>query len=159
MAEQFTHDEAPTHSEGLVVKFIPNAGPEWFANFQFGNSAVSRVGVHPNGRDALIVARGQGYVVSVPDRELVSTFGGYITDIVDVPGEPIVIFADSGVAFEALSENGLLWRTKRISYDGFRNLRIAAAKLPGEAWSPVDDRWFAFEVNLKTGQHRGGHGA
>jgi hypothetical protein len=151
--EQFTHDDMPTHSEGLAVRFDQDDGSHWIGNFQPGISEVSTVRVHPNGSDALVIARGQGYVVAVTERRLLDTFGGYITAILEVPGENVVVFADSDVAFEAISVAGELWRTKRISYDGFRNLRIAGDQILGEAWSPVDDRWFLFTVDIRTGKH------
>ena len=48
------------------------------------------------------------------------------------------------------------WHTPRISWDGFQNVRLEAEQLAGEAWSPVEDRWLPFSVDLETGRIDGG---
>ena len=151
--EQFTHGDALTHSEGLVIRFEPPGGSEWVGNFQPGISSVSEVLVHPDRLHAIVIARGQAYVVSVGSRQLVSTFGGDITAVLRVPGDSTIIFALSGVRFEALGPDGILWKTSRISWDGFQNLRFAAGALVGEAWSAIEQEWYPFRVDLANGNH------
>jgi hypothetical protein len=38
-----------------------------------------------------------------------------------------------------------------ISVDGFDKLRFEVKRLIGEAWSPIEDRWLPFSVDLHTG--------
>lgn len=62
---------------------------------------------------------------------------------------------DQNVAFFCVGASGVLWRTHRISRDGFRDLRLASESLRGEAFSGVD-QWLAFDVDLRSGTVSGG---
>jgi hypothetical protein len=46
------------------------------------------------------------------------------------------------------------WRTKRLSWDGIRNLSIAGDFVRGEGWR-YDETWHQFTVSLDTGIFKG----
>ena len=61
-----------------------------------------------------------------------------------------------GLAIARLGPQGLLWHTRRLSWDGFTEFRVVGNKLHGLAWSPGKDCWHPFSVDLRTGRSEGG---
>jgi hypothetical protein len=51
---------------------------------------------------------------------------------------------------------GIAWRTRRLSWEGLRVLDIDGGKLIGLGWDLNSDRELEFEVDLATGESRGG---
>src|SRR5262245_20208681 len=89
------------HSEGFVVRFLPDTGEAWVANFQPGSGGCDGVLQHPNGVYAVVLARGQGYVVDPASRQLVHLFSGSIQSVIELPELEAVAFCD-GIRFEAI---------------------------------------------------------
>jgi hypothetical protein len=61
-----------------------------------------------------------------------------------------------GLAFARLGPQGLMWHTIRLSWDGFDQIVIDQSDLRDLAWSPLDDKWCPFSVELGTGKSAGG---
>ena len=61
--EQFTATGRGSHSEGVVVEFNPDTSRSWVGNFQPGGTAYDTVIVHPNGREVIVIAHGQAYLI------------------------------------------------------------------------------------------------
>jgi len=51
---------------------------------------------------------------------------------------------------------GKAWQTGRLSWDGVRITEVRGETLLGLGWEMKTDRELEFEVDLKTGEHRGG---
>jgi hypothetical protein len=66
------------------------------------------------------------------------------------------VLSVQGLAFLRLAPSGILWRTRRLSWDGFNAVRLSTETIRGDAWNPVEDRWMPFEVDLATGASEGG---
>jgi hypothetical protein len=154
--EQFSATGLGTHSEGFVVRFVPDDGEPWTGNFQPGLTNWQGVYAHPNGRNALVVSGGQGYVVNPETRKLESLAGAAIAWVLSIPDRQVLLIDDQGTAFEAIGAKGREWRTRRISWDGFQNIRITGAEIGGEAWNAIDQGWEPFRVDLLTGLSEGG---
>src|SRR5437762_2281051 len=122
-AEPFTATGLGTHREGFVVRFLAADGTSWVGNFQPGLGSLSNVYVHPNARELLVVARGQGYVVDPDDRLKRQYFGCQIETAI-VLDEPLMVIFGNGLWFEAFGVRGPQWRTPRISWDGMRNIQF-----------------------------------
>jgi len=60
------------------------------------------------------------------------------------------------VWFMGIGPDGPQWKSKRISWDGFQSLAIEGHYLKGESWTPIDQKWVPFRLNLLTGEHEGG---
>lgn len=60
-----------------------------------------------------------------------------------------------GLAFFRIGPAGLTWHTRRLSYDGFRDVALTTDRIVGLACG-LDDSWAPFEVDLATGSSRGG---
>ena len=141
--------------EGVVVEFRPADGSAWVGNFEPGLGGMDDVLSHPNGSDVLVAASGQLWRVNSTRQEAVrlapAVFGMWkLTD------PPRVLVNNQDLEFLCIGRDGLMWATARISWDGFRNLRLDAVTLEGEAWSPHRERWLPFSVNLADGTVVGG---
>lgn len=142
------------HREGLVVRFESDQGSDWTGNFQPGLAGIERVVRHPNGHHFVVVASGQAYVVDPTNPRTWQSFGGMITDVIEVTHLNGIVFGN-GLWFEFLGPNGVAWKSRRLSWDGMRDLRIENGKIVGKSWTP-DDAWYDFKLSLTDGSAEGG---
>jgi len=150
-ATSFSSTGKQLYSEGLVIRFTTNDGTSWIGNFQRGGTQYDYINHHPNGKNALIIASGQGYIVDPVDRQLVGLLGGAIVDVFNHPSQRAVVLNQQNLSFAAIGATGNIWQSRRISWDGFRSVKTAGTKLSGEAWSPHNDEWRPFVLDLETG--------
>ena len=151
---QFSDTGMGMHTEGLVVRFLAGTADDWVGNFQPGLSHFSRVVGHPDGKHLFVIAGGSAYVVDPVARKLVDTFGAQIEFAQELPDHRAVLFGN-GLCFELHNEQGLSWRSRRVSWDGIKDVIVSAAHITGLGWC-IDDTWPAFEIDLATGAVRGG---
>lgn len=149
----FPLEWASRGSEGVVVKFdVPGAGA-WVGNFAPGILGLSWVSRHPNGEDVLVSAQGALYSVNPRTRKAIEVCSVAFSAI-ELPDG--IVFERQGLAFFKIGRAGVEWSTRRISWDGVRNVRVDGERLLGEACSPHDDGWISFEVCLRSGKATGG---
>jgi hypothetical protein len=129
-------------------------GTTWVGNFIGGPSKYDCVLPHPNRSDVVVVSGGQGYIVSPNFKRVTSTFGGAIANVHEHSSRTLVI-NHQNLSFEAISASGSLWKSKRISWDGMRNIEVNDSSLTGEAWL-CDGTWHSFHLDLATGIVTGG---
>ncbi len=125
--------------EGIVVEFRTEAGT-WVGNFQPGLGGLQLAGLHPNKRDAVVIAAGDLWVIDPGVRT----------------AERLLPAIDAALEVRDPDGKGLLWHTRRLSWDGFDQLSIGNGEVKGLAWSPIDDQWYPFRVDLDTGRSTGG---
>lgn len=155
LPEQFSTDGMGTYREGFVVEFLPSKNhASWVGNFQRGANSFDKVLEHPDGSFIIVVAGGECYIVDVENRKLKDNFGVMFETVICVPEKNIIIFGTC-VDFEAIGVSGRIWRSRRISWDGIRNLKFECDTLTGEAWS-FEDIWIPFSLDINTGEHTGG---
>ena len=142
------------HREGFVVEFQPAGGEAWVGNFVKGLTAFSSAVLHPNGQSVIVVSGGQVYVVDPVRRELVETFGGMTSDLHPVPERGLLIF-QTPMNFFAVNREGRAWKSRQLSMDGFRSVRIEGNRLVGGACD-VGDAWVSFTIDLDSGVATGG---
>lgn len=153
---QFHGEGQKTHSQGLVVKTIPNSGTPWIGNFQFGDGTVSEVYAAPSEDMVFVVAKGQGYLVLVNhplDYQLVKSYP--IKEVFPVPQRRLIVFADF-VKLSAYGPSGLEWVTSRLSWDGLKITGITSELIQGLAWDSPLNKEVEFFVDVRTGRHQGG---
>jgi hypothetical protein len=78
-----------------------------------------------------------------------------VTNVTVVAEHALLVFA----GFQSLlawGRSGKVWDTGRLSWDGLRVTAIHGETLLGLGWDMTTDRELEFNVNLKTGEHRGG---
>jgi hypothetical protein len=149
-AISFTHLGPREHREGLVVRFFSAHGDSWVGNFVGGAKGPScnRVIAHPNKRDVIVIAQGEGCIVD-PDIRKVRKKFEYVWDIFSAPALDLVVLQRL-VDFQAIKADDSGWCSNRISWDGFRNVKIRGTELLGEALS-VSDAWTPFSLDLLSG--------
>ncbi len=140
--------------EGLVVAFTGSDGTTWTGNFMPGIGGLHEVRPHPNGREVLAISGGDVWVVD-PNTRQATTIGFAVDALWPVRDPEGIVFSLQGLTFMRIDRAGVMWETRRISWDGFRHVEVTDTVLTGEAWS-LDDRWHPFAVELATGVVRGG---
>jgi hypothetical protein len=144
------------HQEGFVVRFRLLDGTAWVGNFQRGYGEGEAVLPHPNGHEVIVLAGGTAYIVDPRERKAIRTFGGDILFAEQVPSRDALVVGN-GLWFESLPAQGPGWRTRRISWDGMKDVQFVDSQhLRGEAYSPLDDGWHPFVVDLTSGEVTGG---
>lgn len=143
------------HREGLVVEFMVPGESPWVGNFVRGLTRFDLAVPHPDGKHALIIAGGQGYIVDPRIHGVIKTFGGGINECYPHPDGTTLVLDERGTSFSALGVDGWRWHSRRISWDGFRSVRVEEMRLKGEAWFP-EDTWHPFELDLDSGEVVGG---
>lgn len=153
-AEQFSWSGEGEYREGLVVEFKPKGLPDWIGNFQRGGTNQDYIVEHPNSDYCFVIAGGNGYVVDMNNRKLIEKFGEILKGFIVTEKKSEVIHNNS-TDLIAYGAQGQLWQTKRLAWDGIRNMKLQDQYIYGEALD-VDDHWVPFRVNLKTGESTGG---
>jgi hypothetical protein len=137
--------------EGLVVRFHSEAGDLWIGNFQRGFFESFDFAIdHPDRRQVIVIAGGEGYFVDPQSRRQTHGFGGDISFAQYIEGLNLVLIAGR-TEVAAFSADGQGWNSERLSWDGLRHLAVSGSILNGEAWSPVSSAWFPFALNLRNG--------
>jgi len=96
----------------------------------------------------------QGYVVNLSTGKLIDRIGGFIQDSIELPDRQRYVFS-TATDFDLYRNGKIIWRTRRLSWDGFRNVVVQGQILIGEAWM-FDDTWHPFVVDLSSGTASGG---
>jgi hypothetical protein len=138
-----------------VQRQFPDERDSWTGNFQPGLVDFRGVFDHPDGKRVVVVAGGTSYVVSPATRTCSSTFGGQIGWCCNVPDLGVLALATL-TAILTLDRDGTLWQSRRISWDGFSDLRAVGTTIVGRAHDVVNDEWHDFQVDLTTRAVTGG---
>jgi len=147
------------YSDGLVVQFFPKSRPSWTANFTPG-LLVGRPDVAfecHDGNHVLVISGGDAWLIDPENPHKSVQIDNWTTEIIDVPEHKMFILG-TPVSFAGLGANGVLWKSQRISWDGFRKLSIAGGYLTGESYTPMDRAkpWVGFRLDITNGHHEGG---
>ena len=142
------------HSEGFVVEFSPSEDRKWVGNFHRGLSSFDAATTHPNGRSVIVVAGGSAYFVDPEKREVEQTFGADIVYLEDAQDIQAVVLGDPCALHVQFPDSRV--STRRISWDGMRNLERDSVAVSGEAWDPTQNAWLPFRADLRSGEVEGG---
>ncbi|AUZ45085.1 hypothetical protein [Pseudomonas sp. 24 E 13] len=153
---QFSATGQGHHSEGVVIRFSPEAMPSWVGNFQPGFCRFSCVLELGSTFHVMIVAGGQGYIVDIRSGVLLKHFGGDIEYLVSIP-ELDSVLVSNGLWLRLVKGEAEVWCSERLSLDGIRNIQVSLADgiITGEGWY-VDDCWYPFKVCISSGEATGG---
>jgi hypothetical protein len=116
---------------------------------------VQLVELHPNGRDAIVIANGDLWCVDILNRTAQQILPA-IDSAFSVESPSGWVFTRQGLALARLGPDGILWHTKRLSLDGFGQIRISGDRLYGVASTGIEEQWVPFEVDLASGRSWGG---
>jgi hypothetical protein len=140
--------------EGVVVEFSIGANV-WVGNFRPGVGDLQFAGSHPNGQDIVIIANGDLWIVNPIERR-----GERVLPALDaiwaLENQGGWLMSRQGLALARLGQNGLVWHTRRLSWDGFDQITVVHNEVRGLGWSAIDETWQSFVVELDTGKSTGG---
>ena len=97
------------------------------------------------------MARGDANIVDPENRDIRQHIAGQVNQTIIVPSLATVGFPTL-TDFVAVKADNLGWRSERISWDGFRNITVRENDLFGEAYTPIEDAWMPFKLDLLTGR-------
>lgn len=138
----------------LFIKFEPEDGLPWIGIFGKGEGVHNAVACSEF--VAVAIAGGKAYYVRLDTKSLVYTTDAAMFCDVIATDDSETFVAINHTSIHLLSTAGHVWQSSRISWDGMRNASAQGAKVAGEAWSPLDNTWMPFAVDLKSRQVRGG---
>lgn len=145
--------------DGINVRIVPHEGEAWvgtFASGRFGNKAITGVFATPNPSKLCVVAGGQAYVVDVTNPKAHEEIS--LVPIIAVRSSEkyrLLIFANH-TELLAIGDNGIAWRTERLSWDGLKLTAMDDENIRGVFWDIQSESERSFIVNLADGTHVGG---
>ncbi|WP_017478640.1 hypothetical protein [Pseudomonas sp. PAMC 26793] len=153
---QFSATGQGQHSEGIVIRFLPEGMPSWVGNFQPGFCRFNCVLEVESSFHVIVVAGGQGYIVDVRNGLLLKHFGGDIENLISIPelGSTLV---SNGLWLRLFKGDAEVWCTERLSLDGIRDIQVSLTDgfITGDGWY-LEDSWYPFKVCISTGEATGG---
>ena len=73
-----------------------------------------------------------------------------------LPPNTKTVLISNSLWLESHDENGVLWRTRRVSWDGIWDLRAENGRLCGKCWDALNDTEESFSIDVRTGDVVGG---
>ena len=148
--QTFPPEWATDASAGLVVEFTPQDAPAWIGNFREGQTSLVHLDHHPNGREVVVIAAGEAWIVDPVQRT-----GRHLCPDAEhawFAANPTRLVVGTGRAFLCLDANGERWRTPDLTRrPGFEGLRLEIDRVHGKAWADATDTWVPFSINLQSG--------
>ena len=128
----------------------------------FGSDRVgasNAVGVaaldHPS--EAYVFAGGRDYLINYRTHELLLRFDrSRVEGVLAVQADHRFVMWDSTKLQAVDAEGATSWVSRRVSWDGLRDVHLDANIVKGEAWSPIDHLWMGFELDPANGEFSGG---
>lgn len=151
-----THDDDGFYSEGFVIRFFKSDDTDWIANFQPGRTNFRTVIELANSK-LLIIASGSCYIMH-PDQQIpFSVFGIGYEEVMKTKNGTYVLQDQTDLTI--LDEFGNYSHSKRISYDGIKELRLDENGLiHGISYYPTPDadKWIPFTYDIEKRKLIGG---
>lgn len=155
IAKAFPESWGRTGQEGVVVEFRAGVDDTWVANFRGGSSPATSLHRHPDRAYVLVLAGGDAWIVDPKSRDA-RLLDKTIDRVWELNPPPDLVLSWQGLAFIRLGATGIVWHTRRISWDGFDQVRMTDHAIEGQAWTPLGDVWVPFSVDLASGTSQGG---
>jgi hypothetical protein len=144
---------------GAFLRVVPRAEAAWTGFFALGfesDQVVNVVCSCPDPDSLCAVVGGYAYVVKVTDPTQWFRIDQLpVMELREAP-EPCLLLFAGFTTISAVGSEGLKWTTERLSWEGVAIAEIKGTNLQGLGWDPFTDREAPFEVDLRTGKHRGG---
>lgn len=145
-------------SDGINVHVIPHNGVDWvgtFASGRLGSNASTGVWTTPNPTKLCIISQGQGYIVDALSPGACEPLPIFpIFAVRSSAKHRLLIFA-SYTELLAYGVMGVIWRTKRLSWDGLKLTSMTEDQLCGHFWDIRSESEQSFTVDLATGNDNG----
>ncbi len=144
------------YNEGFVVRFFRNDGSNWIGNFKTGWTKYSDVFELPNTDKIIVIAYGQGYIMTTEEQRPFATLGIGIAKILRTDNNRFIAADQTDLTI--IEADGIIWRTERISWDGFEDLTLKNNTVTGLSFGPMElnDTGVPFSFDLDTKELTGG---
>jgi hypothetical protein len=157
--QQVPGEEDALARGALLVLAKPARGSQFLATCALGfrdSSLPTGLWACPRPDDLLAVAGGYAYLVDTGFPERCRFLSPRpVVEVLPVSEAGVLILAGFHTV-AAVGEEGPLWETARLSWEGVTLTGVQGGKLRGMGWEMSTDRELPFEVDLRTGDHTGG---
>jgi hypothetical protein len=144
---------------GIYLRITPGALPAWVGFFAKGfDSSQVASGIYscPDPDSLCVVAGGYAYMVKAADPESwVQIEQRPVVLVKPLPELKLLLFVGF-TTISGLGESGRLWTTHRLSWEGISIASFQGTVLHGLGWDMMTDKEVPFEVDLVTGESKGG---
>lgn len=137
-----------------MIRFLAGTREAWVGNFQRGLCSFDQVVAFPDGQHVLVIAGGSAYLVHPATKSIIASLGGQVESCTPTPDARGFVLSDL-TDIELVNGSGLVWRSRRLAWDGVRVLQVTGDDVLGEA-RHYDDTWHPFRVSLANGEATGG---
>lgn len=146
----------PFYSEGFVVRFYKADGLEWVANFQPGWSDLKQVIEFEKTQNILVIANGTCYLMDPNETKPIDVFGASYSNIFKAGNDRLVLQDLTDLTI--VEPDGSHWNSKRISWDGLKEIKVMNNCVTGLSYNPILDgeEWNTFTYDLNTKRLTGG---
>lgn len=145
--------------DGLGIEFFPRHGEPWYGTFARGNlskNAVSFAGSCPDKIRAIIISKGEGYLVNVDQpKEWEEISLRPLMGVKSDADQRIIIVWDF-VRMLCIDQNGIRWRTSSISWDGIKDVTVHGNEIRASVWDAPNSCFSTATIHLATGNVSGG---
>ena len=143
----------------LIVRVVPRKGETWIGKFSPGYKspkAITGVFACPNENQLCVVSSGQGFILEANNPKSCQGVQAYpVTDARLLAAEELLILSDF-TRVVCYGENGVVWKTPDISWDGIELSAVESGKMRGFAWDAPKSKTVEFSISLRTGSFEGG---
>lgn len=145
-----TDNGEPFYSEGFTVRLYTADGTEWVANFQPGWTDLKEIIEFEKTQNLLVVACGTCYLMNPDDTKPLVVFGVGYSDIFKASNDRLVMQDQTHLTI--IEPDGSHWHTERISWDGFKEIKIENSIITGLSYDPMHDadEWVHFSYDIDT---------
>jgi hypothetical protein len=135
-------------SEGIVVRFEPDAGPEWIGNLEPGYGGTTKIVPWEDAHAFIVIADGATYFVrpDAPDDWRHLAADGW--DCVLTPSHDLAILCTED-GLSAITRNGSELWSRWLALDGYRVHGIHGGAIHGRA--QTQDEEYPFAILLSNG--------
>ncbi|WP_158977398.1 hypothetical protein [Cellulophaga sp. L1A9] len=143
-------DGMESYSEGYVVKFFKSDSTEWIANFKTGWSDFNCVHSFENTDLIVVISSGTCYLMHPDEIKPRNVFGVGYKSLLEKENGGLILEDQTNLTI--IEENGEIWHSERISFDGFKDIKLKENIVSGFYYVPTsgDGQWTEFSLNLLT---------
>ena len=142
--------------DGTLVKIQPAFSKQWVGKFCFGVGELTALVEMPSKTQLCVISKGEGYIVDIDQPNTVTLVKCVPVKRVHVELMPHLIVFSDFTRFCAYSENGLLWQSEDVSWDGISEVMVGEEVISGKGWSAPKEAWIPFRVRTSDGRVTGG---
>ena len=151
-----TENNESYFSVGFPIRFYKTGKTNWVANFEPGWTKLYGVYEFENKSEIIIIAGGKFYLMNPENEKPIEAFGGGFEALLKTEDGKIILQDQTDLTI--IESNGECWHTRRISWDGIKDLNIKENSVFGLSYDPTNKNkeWVEFIVDLESRDVKGG---